>query len=116
MILAAKPLSSQSLKIKFSEGNGWIWAVAIAVAVLVLFAIVLKLKEWMRQRALTESSPEQLLLEFRKVHQLGELSADEYKTIREQLFKKSGEAGDSDNSGGGSSAGDSAGSSRPIDD
>ena len=50
------------------------------------------------------------------MHQRGELSADEYKTIREQLFKKSGEADGSDNSGGGPSAGDSAGSSQPIED
>ena len=116
MILAAKRVNSQSLMTEFSKGSGWIWTVVIAVAVLVLFAIVIKLKEWLRKRGLTETSPEQLLLEFRKAHQRGELSADEYKTIRERLFKKAGQAGDSDNSGGGSSAGDSAGSSRPNDD
>ena len=116
MILAAKRVISRSLMTEFSKGNGWIWTVAIAITVLVLFAILVQLKEWLRKRGLTESTPEQLLLEFRKAHQRGELSADEYKTIRERLFQKTGQAGDSDNSGSGSSAGDSAGSSQPNDD
>ena len=116
MILAAKRVNQQFLMTQFSDKQGWIWAVVVVVLVVVLLAIVIKLKEWLQKRALSESSPEQLLLEFRKIHRQGELSADEYKTIREQLFQKAGQTGDADNTGGGPSAGDSVGSSRPIDD
>ena len=113
MILAAKRMKLMS---QFSQGQGWIWAVTVIVAVIVLFAIVNKLREWYRHQNQPESSPEQLLLEFRKAHQQGELSADEYKTIREQLFKKSGQAGSKDNSGDGPSTGDSVETSLPNSD
>ena len=112
MILAAK----RSLISQFSKEHGWIWVVLVVVAVIVLFAIVIKLKEWFRSQTQSESSPEQLLLEFRKAHQQGELSADEYKTIREQLFRKSDQASKKDISGGGPSAGDSVGTSLPNGD
>ena len=116
MILAAKRVTLQSLISQFSKGHGWIWAVLVVVSVIVLFAIVIKLKEWFHRQTQPESSPEQLLLEFRKAHQQGELSADEYKTIREQLFKKSDEVVKKDISGSGPSAGDSVGTSRPNSD
>ncbi len=116
MILAAKRVTAQSLISQFTKGHGWIWVVLVAIAVIVLFAIVIKLKEWLRSQSQSESSPEQLLLEFRNAHQRGELSADEYKTIREQLFKKSGEVGQKDISGNGPSAGDSVGTSHPNSD
>jgi len=116
VILAAKRVNPQSLMHQFSDKQGWIWAIVVVVLVLVLLLIVLKLREWLRKGALSESSPEQLLLEFRKIHSQGELSADEYKTIREQLFQKSGQAGHADNAGGGPSAGDSVGSSQSVED
>lgn len=116
MIFAARRVTVQSLISQFTKGHGWIWVVLVVVSVIVLFAIVIKLKEWFRSQTQSESSPEQLLLEFRKAHQQGELSADEYKTIREQLFKKSGEVGKKDISGSGPSAGDSVGTSHPNSD
>ncbi|MCX7421636.1 MAG: hypothetical protein NT013_19105 [Planctomycetia bacterium] len=116
MILAAKRVTLQTMISQFTKGHGWIWAVLVVVAVIVMFAIVIKLREWFRSQTQSESSPEQLLLEFRKAHQQGELSADEYKTIREQLFKKSGEVDQKDISGSGPSAGDSVGSPHPNSD
>jgi uncharacterized membrane protein len=111
VILAAKRMTFQTMISQYTKGYGWIWIVLVIVAAIALFAIVIKLKDWFRGQSQSDSSPEQLLLEFRKAHQQGELSADEYKTIREQLFKKSGEAGQKDISGGGPSAGDSVGTS-----
>lgn len=116
MILAAKRMTLQTMISQFTKGHGWVWAVLVIVAVIVLFAFVIKLKEWFRGHAQSETSPEQLLLEFRNAYERGELTEAEYKTIREQLFKKSGEATQKDISGKEPSAGDSVRTSRPNSD
>ena len=115
MILAQmQRLKSQALLDKFSEGNRWIYLAVAVVLLVALFAIVLKIKEWLRPKGLAENSPEQLLMQFRDIHKQGELSADEYKNIRERLTKKSGESGRAGDASSGPSADDSAGSSSAI--
>ena len=116
MILAQmKRLNSRALLDMFSEGNRWIYLAVAAVLLVFLFAIVLKIKEWLQPKGLAENSPEQLLMQFRDIHKQGELSADEYKNIRERLTKKSGEAGRAGDASSGPSADDSAGSSPAIE-
>ncbi len=100
---------------KFSKGGGWLYFLVAAAVIMVLFGIVLKIKEWMRPKGLTENSPEQLLLQFRDIHQQGDLSASEYKSIRERLAKRSGESGRAGDASRGPSADDSAGSSPAIE-
>jgi len=116
VILAAKRMTFQTMISQFTKSHGWVWIVLVVVAVVAMFAIVIKLKEWFRGQSQSESSPEQLLLEFRKAHQQGELTEAEYKTIREQLFKKSGGVTQKDISGSGPSAGDTVGTSHPNSD
>lgn len=99
---------------KFTKDGGWIYFAVAAVVLVVLFAIVLKIKEWLQPTRLIENSPEQLLMQFRDIHKQGELSADEYKTIREHLTKKSGESGRAGDASSGPSADDSAGTSFTI--
>lgn len=109
-----KRLNPQAKWETFSKGGGWIYFAIAAVVLVVLFAIVLKLKEWLRPNGLAENSPEQLLLQFRDIHKQGELSADEYKNIRERLTKTSGQSGRAGDASSGPSADDSAGSSSAI--
>jgi hypothetical protein len=92
MILAAKRLTPHFFLDQFTQGGGWVAIALVVIAVVVLFVIVLKIKDWMRPKGLAEDSPEKLLLQFRDIHQQGALSADEYKSIRERLIKKSGES------------------------
>ena len=100
---------------KFLKDGGWVY-VAIAVAALVaLFVIVVKIKDWMRPKGLAEDSPETLLLKFRDIHRQGELTADEYKSIRERLTKKSDESDRAGDASSGLSADDSAESSPASD-
>lgn len=98
----------------FSKVVGWQTVVIGIVAVIAMFVIVLKIKDLVRPKGLVENSPEQLLMQFRDIHKQGELSADEYKNIRERLTKKSGEAGRAGDASSGPSADDSAGSSPTI--
>ena len=104
MILAAR---RSVTVLEFLQEGGWSW-VALAVTLVVLFAVVLKLKEWLRAKGLAEEdSPERLLLEFRDIQRQGKLSPDEYRHIREQLVKKSGQSDGGNNAAQGPSAGDS---------
>jgi hypothetical protein len=100
---------------EFLRKGGWSW-VALAVTLIALFAIVVKLKEWLRATGLAEDSPERLLLEFRDIHRQGKLSPDEYRHIREQLVKKTGQSDGGDNAAQGPSAGDSVGTSSAGED
>ena len=100
---------------KFLKGGGWIYLAIAAVVLVALFVIIVKIKDWMRPKGLAENSAESLLLQFRDIHRQGELSADEYKTIRERLTKKSGEADRAGDASSGPSADDSAGASSRID-
>ena len=116
MILAQiKRLNPQADWDKFLRGGGWIYFAVAAVALMALFAIVLKIKEWLRPKGLAENSAEDLLLQFRDIHKQGDLSADEYKRIRERLTKRSGESGRAEDASRGPSADDSAGSSPAIE-
>ncbi len=115
MILAQmKRLNPQADWETFTKGGGWIYFAIAAVVLVVLFAIVLKIREWLRPNGLAENSPEQLLMQFRDIHKQGDLSAEEYKNIRERLTKKSGEAGCAGGASSGPSADDSVGSSSAI--
>lgn len=115
MLLAQmKRVNSQATWDKFTKEGGWIYLVIATVVLVVLIAIVLKIKEWLRPTRLIENSAEDLLLHFRDIHRQGDLSADEYKTIREQLTKKSGESGRAGDASSGPSADDSAGTSPAI--
>lgn len=110
MILAQmKRLSPQADWDKFLRGGGWIYFAVAAIALVALFVIVLKIKEWLQPKGLVENSAESLLLQFRDIHKQGDLSADEYKRIREQLTKKSGQSGRVGDASRGPSADDSAG-------
>lgn len=115
MLLAQmKRVNPQANWDKFTKDGGWIYFV-IATAVLVtLVAILVKIREWLRPSGLTENSSEDMLLQFRDIHRQGELSADEYQRIREQLTKKSGESGRAGDASSGLSADDSAGTSSKI--
>ena len=93
---------------------GLILVSGAAVVLVVLFAIVLKIKEWLRPNGLAENSPEQLLMQFRDIHKQGDLSADEYKNIRERLTKSSGQSGRAGDTSSGPSADDSVGGSPTI--
>lgn len=115
MILAAKRITPHGFLDQFTQGGGWVAVALVVIAVVVLFVIVLKIKDWMQPKGLAENSPEKLLLQFRDIHQQGELTADEYKTIRERLTKKSGESGRAEDASGGPSADHSAGSSLATD-
>lgn len=115
MILAElKRLSSQSLRERFSTGGGWETLALLAGALCLLIMFHHKIREWLRPKNLAENSPEHLLLQFRDIHKQGDLSADEYQRIREQLTKKSGEAGHAEDASCGPSADDSAGTSPSI--
>lgn len=115
MILAAKRITPHGFLDQFTQGGGWVAVALVVIAVVVLFVIVLKIKDWMRPKGLAENSPEKLLLQFRDIHRQGELTADEYKTIRERLTKKSGESGRAEDASSGPSADHSAGSSSARD-
>lgn len=116
MILAEiKRVSPQADWEKFSKGGGWLYVAIAAVVIMVLFGIVLKIKEWMRPKGLAENSPEELLMQFRGIHQQGDLSAEEYKSIRERLTKRSGESGRAGDASRGHSTDDTAGSSPATD-
>lgn len=115
MILAAKRLTPHGFLEKFTQGGGWVSLGLVVLALVVLLFFVLKIKGWMQPKGLMENSPEELLLQFRDIHKQGELSADEYKNIRERLTKKSGESGRAGDASSGPSAEDSAGSS-PAND
>lgn len=110
MLLAAKRVNPQKLLTQFTSGHGWIWVVVVGVSVIALFAIIIKIRDWLRKSQI-ETSPEELLLAFRDIHRQGDLSANEYKAIRERLTKKSSEAGREGDAKGGPSAGDSVGGS-----
>lgn len=116
MILAEiKRLSPQADWEKFSRGGGWLYVAIAAVVIVVLFGIILKIKEWMRPKGLAENSAEQLLMQFRSIHQQGDLSAEEYRSIRERLTKRSGESGRAEDASRGPSTDDSAGTSPAIE-
>lgn len=116
MILAQmKRLNSQALLDEFSKGNRWGYLVLAAVLLVVLIAVLLKIKEWVRPKGLAENSPEDLLMQFRGIHQQGDLSAEEYKRIRERLAKRSGQSGRAGDASSAPSADDSAGSSPAIE-
>lgn len=115
MILAAKRLTPHGFLEQFTQRGGWVSLGLVVLALAVLFFLVLKIKDWMRPKSLIENSPEELLLQFRDIHKQGELSADEYKTIRERLTKKSGKSGRAGDASSGPSAEDSAGNS-PAND
>ena len=116
MILAEfERLSPQADWEKFSKGGGWLYFAVAAAVIMVLFGIVLKIKEWMRPKGLAENSAEDLLLQFRDIHRQGDLSAAEYKSIRERLTKRSGESGRAGDASRGPSTDDSAGSSPAIE-
>ena len=115
MILADKRLTPHGLLDQFTQKGGWVSVVLVVVAVVVLFAMILKIKDWLRPKGLMEDSPEELLLQFRDIHKQGELSADEYKNIRERLTKKSGQSDRAGDASSGPSAEDTAGSS-PAND
>ncbi|GDY06590.1 hypothetical protein LBMAG52_00760 [Planctomycetia bacterium] len=115
MLLAEmKRLSSQTLRDKFSTGGGWETLTLLAGALCLLIMFHHKIRDWLRPKGLMENSPERLLMQFRDIHKQGDLSADEYKNIREQLTKRSGESGRAGNASSGPSADDSAGSSSTI--
>ena len=116
MLLAqVKRLNPQADWNKFLSEGGWIYFAFAAVALIVLFGIVLKIKEWLLPHGPAENSTEGLLLQFRDIHRQGELSSDEYKTIREQLTKKSGEYDRAEDASSGPSADDTAGSPSAIE-
>ena len=115
MILAAKRLTPHGFLDQFTQGGGWVSLGLVVLAFVVLLVLVLKIKEWMTPTGLMENSPEELLLQFRDIHKQGELSADEYKNIRERLTKKSGQSGRAGDASSGPSAEDTAGSS-PAND
>ena len=115
MILAAKRLTPHGLLDQFTQGGGWISLGLVVLAVVGLFMVVLKIKDWMSPKGLSENSPETLLLQFRDIHKQGDLTADEYKSIRERLTKKSGQSDRARNASGGPSADDSAGASPAIE-
>ena len=96
---------------KFTKDGGWIYLAIAAVVLVALIAIVLKIKQWLQPSGLTDNSAEDMLLQFRNIHRQGDLSADEYQRIREQLTKKSGESGRAGDASRGHSADDSAGTS-----
>jgi flagellar biosynthesis/type III secretory pathway M-ring protein FliF/YscJ len=106
-----KRLNSQADWEKFSKGGGWLYFAVALVVVVVLFGFVLKIREWMRPKGLPENSAENLLLQFRDIHQQGDLSAKEYKRIRERLANKSGGSGRAEDASRGPSTDDSAGTS-----
>ncbi|MFM9961632.1 MAG: hypothetical protein ACKV2Q_10440 [Planctomycetaceae bacterium] len=115
MLAEMKRLSSQTLFDKFSAGGGF-WSLALLAGALVLLVVFHhKIKEYLRPKGLAENSPEQLLLQFRDIHQQGDLSAEEYKIIRERLAKKSGGSGRAEDASRGLSADDSAGTSPAIE-
>ena len=116
MLLAQmKRVNPQATWDKFTKDGGWIYLAIAAVVLVVLIAIVFKIKEWLRPMGLMENSAEDLLLQFRDIHRQGDLSADEYQRIREQLTKKSGESDRAGDASSGPSADDSAGSSPATD-
>ena len=115
MILAAKRLTPYGLLEKFTQHGGWVSLGLVVLALVVLLVLVMKIKDWLRSTRLPENSPEELLLQFRDIHKQGELSADEYKNIRERLTKKSGESGRAGDASSGPSAENSAGSSPEIE-
>lgn len=115
MILAAKRLTQHGFLSQFTQQGGWVAIVLVVVAIVVLFALVVKLKDWMRPKSLAGDSPEDLLLQFRDIHKQGELTADEYKSIRERLTKKSDESGRAEDASGGPSADHSARNSPATD-
>lgn len=115
MLLAQmKRVNPQATWDKFTKEGGWIYLVIAAVVLVVLVAILLKIREWLRPSGLTDNSAEDMLLQFRDIHRQGDLSADEYQRIREQLTKKSGESGRAGDASSGLSADDSAGTSSKI--
>ena len=115
MLAEIKRLSLKTLLDKFSLGGGY-WSLAWLVGALVLLVIFHhKIKEYLRPKGFAENSPEELLLRFRDIHRQGDLSPEEYKSIRERLTKKSGESGRAEDASRGPSADDSAGSSPAIE-
>ena len=115
MLAEMKRLSSKTLLDRFSSGGGF-WSLALLAGALILLVMFYhKIKEYLRPKGLAENTPEQLLLQFRDIHQQGDLSAEEYKSIRERLTKRSGESGRAGDASRGPSADDSAGSSPAIE-
>lgn len=115
MILAVDRLSRHGYLEQFTQRGGWVSLGLVVLALVVLLVLVMKIKDWMQPKGLMENSPEELLLQFRDIHKQGELSADEYKNIRERLTKKSGESGRAGDASSGPSAENTAGSS-PAND
>ena len=115
MLAEMKRLSSQSLIEKFEAGGGYGYLALLAVALVLLIAFHHKIKEYVRPNGSLENSPEELLLQFRDLRQQGDLSAEEYKSIRERLTKRSGESGRAGDASSGLSADDSAKSSPAIE-
>lgn len=115
MLLAQmKRVNPQATWEQFTKDGGWVYLAIAAVVLVVLIAIVLKIREWLQPTGLMENSREDLLMQFRDIHRQGDLSADEYQRIREQLTKKSGESGRAGDASSGPSADDSAGTSSKI--
>jgi hypothetical protein len=115
MLAEMNRLSSKSLLDRFLSGDG-LWSLALLAGALVLLVVFHhKIKEYLRPKGLEENSPEQLLLQFRGILQQGALSAEEYKSIREQLTKRSGESGRAEDASRGLSADDSVGTSPAIE-
>ena len=115
MILTVDRLTRHGYLELFTQRGGWVSLGLVVLALVVLLVLVLKIKDWMKPTGLMENSPEELLLKFRDIHKQGELSADEYKNIRERLTKKSGESGRAGDASSGPSAEDTAGSSSAND-
>jgi hypothetical protein len=105
VLLAAK--KSLTLVEFFQTSRGsWL---ALAIVIVVMFGLLAWFTKWWRDEAIRQNSPEDLLLEFRNLHKQGELTSDEYRSVRERLVQKTGRSDDKDNSTGGCSDGGSAG-------
>lgn len=108
LLAQIKRMNSQALWNKLSEGNRWTYLVIGVVLLVGLFFIVVKIREWLVPKGLTDNSSEDMLMQFRDIHQQGELTADEFKAIRERLAKRSGESKRAGRASSGPSADDSA--------
>ncbi len=112
MLLAAK--KSLTL-VEFMQTSRGSW-LALAILIVGMFGLLAWFTKWWRDEAIQQNSPEDLLLEFRNLHQQGELTPDEYRSVRERLVQKTGRSDDKDNSTGGCSDDGSSGTTAVPED
>ena len=78
------PLAADQRLEEFLAASAWTW-IGLAVAILALAWVAYRVREWYRDDADPAASADQLLSEIQEMYDEGDLSDEEYRSIKRRV-------------------------------